>query len=238
MKDPYVLKDGTLKNLLGITDYHELNKAEKDIGFIKLSNVGDAFHSNFDTNLFQELHKHIFRDIFSWAGEFRTVPIYKEEVVIPGLSLEYNDYRTIPQELEQCFSEFNRVNWTTLDVDEKSKKFTELLAKLWRIHPFRDGNTRTTMAFASLFAKEHDFPMDFDIVLNNLTRQTNSDGKITRYSIRDKFVLAALDKKDYPEPEHLQALLKQSISSGITKKIEKLSSQIQQTQLGDEEPSR
>lgn len=86
------------------------------------------------------------------------------------------------------------------------------------------------MAFASLFAREHDFPMDFDIILNNLTRQINSDGKITRYSIRDKFVLAALDKKDYPEPEHLQTLLKQSISSGISKKIEKLSSQIQPTE--------
>lgn len=235
MKDPYVLEDGTLKNLLGITDYKQLKKAEKDIGFIKLSNIGETFSTNFDTDLFQKIHKHIFGDIFSWAGEFRTVPIYKEEVVIPGLSLEYGNYRKIPQELKQIFSEFNSVDWATLNIDEKSKKFTELLAKLWRIHPFRDGNTRTTMAFASLFAKEHDFPMDFDIILNNLIRQTNDSGKITRYSIRDKFVLAALDEKDYPEPEHLQALLKQSISSGISKKIEKLSSQMQQT---DEEQSR
>ena len=227
MKDPYILEDGTLKNLLGIKDYHELNKAERDIGFIKLSNIEETFSSNFDTPFFQNIHKHIFKDIFSWAGNFRTVPIYKEEVVIPGLSLEYSDYRKIPQELDQCFSKFNEVDWSILNIDEKSRKFTELLAKLWRIHPFRDGNTRTTMAFASLFAKKHDFPMDFDIILNNLTRQTNNNGKITRYSIRDKFVLAALDKKDYPEPEHLQSLLKQSISSGITKKIEKLSSQIQ-----------
>ena len=39
MKDPYILEDGTLKNLLGITDYRELNKAEKDICFIKLVNL-------------------------------------------------------------------------------------------------------------------------------------------------------------------------------------------------------
>lgn len=227
MKDPYILEDGTLKNLLGITDYQELKKAEKDIGFIKLSNIEETFSSNFDTRLFQNLHKHIFGDIFSWAGEFRTVPIYKEEVVIPGLSLEYSDYRKIPQELEQSFSEFNKVDWSALNIDEKAKKFTELLAKLWRIHPFRDGNTRTTMAFATLFAKEHDFPMDFDIILDNLIRKVDNSGKITRYSIRDKFVLAALDKKDYPEPEHLQALLRQSISSGISKKIEKLSAQMQ-----------
>lgn len=110
MKDPYVLEDGTLKNLLGITDYQQLNAAERDIGFIKLLNIGETFSSNFDTSLFQRIHKHIFGDIFSWAGDFRTVPIYKEEVVIPGLSLEYSDYHKIPQELEQSFSEFNNIN--------------------------------------------------------------------------------------------------------------------------------
>ena len=226
MKDPYVLEDGTLKNLLGITDYEKLKKAEKDIGFIKLANIDVAFSNKFNKELLQNIHKHIFGDIFSWAGEFRKVPIYKEEVVIPGLSLEYCNYKEISQELDKCLSEFNRVNWDSLDLDEKTQTFTEFLAKIWRIHPFRDGNTRTTMAFASLFAKEHDFPLDFDIILNNLTRQIGDNGKITRYSIRDKFVLAALDKKDYPEPEYLQSLLKHSIVSGTSKKIERLSSQL------------
>lgn len=228
MKDPYILENGTLKNLLGILDYQVLQKAEKDIGFIKLSNIDTTFSSDFNTKFLKDIHKHIFEDIFSWAGEFRTVPIYKEEIVIPGLSLEYCDYNKISQELDKIFNEFNHTDWSSLNINKKSEKFTELLAKLWKIHPFRDGNTRTTMAFASIFAKEHDFPMDFDIILNNLTRQTNDEGKITRFSIRDKFVLAALDKKDYPEPEHLQSLLKQSISSGINKKIEKLSFQIKE----------
>ena len=230
MKDPYVLEDGTLKNLLGITDYKELKKAEKDIGFIRLTNIDTTFSNKFNKELFQAIHKHIFVDIFSWAGEFRKVPIYKEEVVIPGLSLEYCNYKKIPQELDKCFDEFNSVNWTSMDLDSKIQTFTELLSRLWRIHPFRDGNTRTTMAFASLFAKEHDFPLDFDIILNNLTRQIGENGKITRYSIRDKFVLAALDKKDYPEPEHLQALLKDSIVLGISKKVEILSSQLSSTE--------
>ena len=226
MKDPYVLEDGTLKNLLGITNYEELKKAEKDIGFIKLANIDITFSNKFNKELLQAIHKHIFKDIFSWAGEFREVPIYKEEVVIPGLSLEYCDCKKISQELDKCFTEFDSVDWNSLDFDEKMPIFTELLARLWRIHPFRDGNTRTTMAFASLFAKEHDFPLDFDIILDNLTRQIDDNGKITRYSIRDKFVLAALDKKYYPEPEHLQSLLKHATVSGISRKVEKLSSQL------------
>lgn len=95
------------------------------------------------------------------------------------------------------------------------------------IHPFRDGNTRTTMAFASIFAKEHDFPMDLGIILDNLTRKYDENGRTKRFSIRDKFVLASLDEKFAPEPEHLQALLKQSMVSGIKKKIDVLSNQLQ-----------
>lgn len=52
MKDPYILEDGTLKNLLGITDYGELNKAEKDICFIKLVNLDEAVPHVFDSNMF------------------------------------------------------------------------------------------------------------------------------------------------------------------------------------------
>ena len=103
MKDPYILEDGTLKNLLGITDYSELNKAEKDICFIKLVNLDEAVPHVFDSNMFKKLHKHIFEDIFSWAGEFRTVPIYKEEIVIPGLSLEYSECKNIESELNEVF---------------------------------------------------------------------------------------------------------------------------------------
>ena len=40
--------------------------------------------------------------------------------------------------------------------------------------------------------------------------------------LRDKFVLAALDEKDYPEPEHLERIIKMSIEKGINKKIDSL----------------
>ena len=41
MKDPYILENGTLKNLLNITDEKELKKAERDIGFAKLMDIGE-----------------------------------------------------------------------------------------------------------------------------------------------------------------------------------------------------
>lgn len=99
MKDPYVLSDGTLKNKLGIVDYEELNNAERDIGYAKLLNAEDILKEKCDIELLKKIHKHIFGDIFEWAGEFRTVPLYKEEIVLPGLSLEYAQPKDIKKQL-------------------------------------------------------------------------------------------------------------------------------------------
>lgn len=223
MKDPYIQENGTLKNKLGITEYKDLNDAERDIGFAKLIDIGESFKQKYDVEYIKSIHRHIFEDIFDWAGEFRTVPVYKTEIVIPGLSLEYSAPKNIEKDLSVILEELNSINWSGKNIDEITVQFTEQLARIWRVHPFRDGNTRTTLAFAENYSREHGFPMDIGILLEQLTRLVTPKGDVKRYSIRDKFVLAALDKKDYPEPEHLQILIKQSILSGIQKEKEKQS---------------
>ena len=223
MKDPYIQENGTLKNKLGITEYKELNDAEKDIGFVKLIDIGESFKQKYDAEYIRSIHRHIFEDIFDWAGEFRTVPVYKTEIVIPGLSLEYSAPKNIEKDLNVVLEELNSTNWSGKNIDEITAQFTDQLARIWRVHPFRDGNTRTTLAFAENYSREHGFSMDIGILLEQLTRLVTPNGDVKRYSIRDKFVLAALDKKDYPEPEHLQILIKQSILSGIRKEKEKQS---------------
>lgn len=221
MKDPYVQENGTLKNKLGIKEYKELNNAEKDIGFVKLIDIGETFKQRYDVDYLKNIHKHIFKDIFDWAGEFRIVPIYKTEVVIPGLSLEYSSPKNIEKDLNRVLDTLNNINWSGKSIEEIVTEFTDCLAQIWRVHPFRDGNTRTTLAFAEKYSREYGFPMDIGVLLEHLSRITDKNGRITRYSIRDKFVLAALDKKDYPEPEHLRALIRFSIQAGIKKENEK-----------------
>lgn len=223
MEDPYVLKNGTLKNLLGITDYEELKQAEKDIAYVKLINAEEEIKRPCDIRLLKRIHKHIFEDIFEWAGEFRTIPIYKEERVIPGVSLEYAEPQNIEKELTKRLEEMNSINWKGKGIDEITKQFTKELAKLWRIHPFRDGNTRTTLTFAHIFAKQKGFEMDLGTMLDELGRIEDPEtGKVKRWSVRDKFVLAALDEKDYPEPEGLENIIKKSIEKGVKEKIESL----------------
>lgn len=212
MKDPYIQNNGTLKNKFGITDYQKLNDAEKNVTFTKFLNIGKTYKTKFDIDYLKSIHKHIFCDIFDWAGEFRTVPIYKEELVIPGLSLEYAPVSEIKPRLKVVLEKMNNTDWEGIQsLDEKSLLFTQDLAELWGIHPFRDGNTRTTLTLANQFAKEHGFPLDLSSLLDQLPRKVDPSGHVTQYSIRDKFVLAALPKEYSPEPEHLNFLIKQCL---------------------------
>lgn len=222
--DPYVLENGTLKNKLGITDYKKLKNAEADIGFVKLIDIESVHTGDFDSKQICNIHKHIFEDIFDWAGEYRTVPVYKEEIVIPGLSLEYEKPEKIGISLKEKLNKLDKTKWKTLTTKQISMEFARKLALLWKVHPFRDGNTRTTLAFADLYAKEHGFPLDIMYLIENLSRKSDEKGKVKRYSIRDKFVLAALDDKDYPEPEHLARLLEIAIERGNIKEIKDVES--------------
>ena len=220
MKDPYVFKSGILKNKLGINDYDELKQAETDVGFVKLLNVEQVEHEKCDMDLLKGIHKHIFEDIFEWAGKFRTIPIEKRELIIPGASLQYADPKEINQKLTVILDEMNEYEWESKSIDEITEKFTNYIAKIWRVHPFRDGNTRTTLAFANVFSKEHGFEVDMTTMLDQLQRIKDEEtGKVLRWSIRDKFVLAALDEKDYPEPEALQQIIKQGIIKGRNKNL-------------------
>lgn len=227
MKDPYVLEDGTLRNLLGITDYKELKKAETDIGYVKIINAGELAQNSFNMDFLKRIHKHIFEDVFDWAGEFRTIPIYKREVVIPGVSLEYSMPENIERDLSEQMDILNSRNWENKNVGEITRTFTKDLARIWRVHPFRDGNTRTVLTFASIFAREHDFEMDMSEILNQLTRQVDSEGIIRNYSVRDRFVLAALDEENHPEPQYLEWIIRRAIERGIMNKINTLNELIE-----------
>ncbi len=229
IRDPYVQENGTLKNKLGITDYDKLNLAERDITFSKFLNVKKTFHTKFDVSYIKSIHSHIFEDIFDWAGEFREVPVYKQELVIPGLSLNYTDPKNIEKELSDCLEKINDTNWSALTLEQKSATFTKYLTQFWLIHPFRDGNTRTTLTFATQFSKEYDFPLDLGFLLDNLTRKIDNNGEITQFSIRDKFVLSAIPKEFSPEPEHLNALIYKAMVSGISKNIENLQNTLKST---------
>lgn len=202
MKDPYVYEDtGTLKNKLGIKDYEELRKAESDISFVKLLTVDrDVDCSKFDLDYVKNIHKYILDDIYDWAGEFRTVPMVKPEDILGGDTVRYSYPKEIEPKAEECLNELNRINWNVKALDDKAMDFTKLIAELWQVHPFRDGNTRTIVTYAFRFAEEHGFRMDRKLLLDNFAY------------VRKSLVKAS--DGEYSDYQYLYRIIKDSIQRG------------------------
>ena len=162
MFDPYVIP-GTdvLKNHLGITDKELLDKAEADITYLKLLDINAWFENrplNYETLL--AIHGYIFGDLYPWAGQLRTIDIFKEEEVLGGVYLRYGDTSSLTDQIVAVLDKLNQVSWSEISLEETIPLFSDLIAKLWLIHPFREGNTRTIIRFAGLFANAKGFPLN------------------------------------------------------------------------------
>ena len=168
MNDPYLYDDvPVLKNKLGIKDYDKLRQAEADICFAKLLSVGSIEHDKLDDEYLRAIHKHILGDVFDWAGNYRIVQMEKPEEILGGDTIRYAFPKDIAPQTKQYLKEINKQKWNSMSVTTRAAKFTELFASLWQVHPFRDGNTRSVVAFSAQFAKEKGFPFNFQLLLQN-----------------------------------------------------------------------
>ncbi len=208
--DPYTYENGVLINKAFITDYDELAKLEKEALASKVISTELVYSDNLDDMLLRHIHQYIFDDLFYWAGEYRTVPLFKaERVFIPSLSIDYTHPRYIAREVRKTIHELNSIRWGNKSLDEIATLFATKIAELWRTHPFRDGNTRAIMGYAKIYAQERGFPMNMHYFTDILSAPKNEKGEIIGLSLRDMFVGACLD--EFPEPQYLINQFKKAI---------------------------
>ena len=189
MKDYYLYDDvPVLKNLLNIKDEKILEEAESNITYIKLLDIDDKINSdNFDYDRIKQIHKYIFGDIYEWAGKERGINIVKGERVLGGDTVRYSDMNHIETDMKMELEELNSISWRNMNIDETAEKFSVIIAKIWQVHPFREGNTRTIMTFATQFAESHGFKMNKNLLRENVGYVRDSlvkasDGQYSEYN--------------------------------------------------------
>lgn len=205
MRDPYLYKDvDVLKNKFDIKDEETLNKLERDITISNLADI-DTVTGNFDYEHYKNIHKFIFGDIYDWAGTEREIEMHKGEQVLGGMSVQYTYPTEIKKTAEKCLKDMNSRDWLSMPLDKRAEQFAVDVSALWKTHPFREGNTRTTITFACQFADAHGFPMDRQIFADN-----------SKYT-RNALVLASI--QPYSEYEHLTKIFKDSMERGAEKQL-------------------
>lgn len=162
MRDPYLYEDEPiLRNKLNIHKKDLLEDAEADYVVYRLKELAlNPLGGNYHTKHLLQMHEFIFQDIYDWAGQPRTISIYKEEDVLGGLSIEYSEPLNIVNDIHHVLSDMRTKKWNNMSRTQLAKEFCGSLANLWRIHPFREGNTRTTITFCCQFADEMGFPLN------------------------------------------------------------------------------
>ncbi len=74
----YEYPNGVLRNILGITDEAALQRVEATLTAIRLAELeAQPLPGAFDLDHLKAIHRYIFQDIYTWAGELRQVDISK-----------------------------------------------------------------------------------------------------------------------------------------------------------------
>lgn len=102
------------------------------------------------------MHRHLFQDVYTWAGRPRTVRLAKD-----GSVFCYPEH--IDRELARVFAGLRARNALRgLSSDGFAAGAAQFLAELNAIHPFREGNGRTQNTFLALLAASAGHPLDLD----------------------------------------------------------------------------
>ena len=152
------LKQISEKNILGeltikeveqsLREYYITKEQQKDINhnelecdFVSMRIVELLSFDNFElsADYLKYIHKYLFQDVYEFAGEFRKI--------LNNDSVAYGDFKTLIESLEYDISLEKDKNYKDMSIVEVINSITDFTSNIWQVHPFREGNTRTTAVF-------------------------------------------------------------------------------------------
>jgi cell filamentation protein len=120
---------------------------------------------NFDSAHLQAIHSYLFRDVYDWAGKYRTVPLAKAEFAGSGRITRFTPPESIEAELIKVFRQLAKERFLQgLPRKEFVSKIASLLSEINRVHAFREGNGRTQRIFVSQLAQRLGYELHFEVV--------------------------------------------------------------------------
>ena len=127
----------------------ELNHNELECDFVSTRIVELLDKDNFELSVeyLKYVHKYLFQDVYEFAGEFRNIDFSKHEKILNNDSVAYGDCKTLKESLEYDISLEKEKNYKNMNVVEVINNVTKFSSSIWQVHPFREGNTRTTALF-------------------------------------------------------------------------------------------
>ena len=118
---------------------------------------------SFSPNEYISIHRKLFQGIFKHAGKIRDYNITKKEWVLDGETVIYGSASELRATLEYDFSIEKNFSYKGLSMDEIIHHLAVFISRLWQIHIFEEGNTRTTAVFFIKYLRTLGFSATNDI---------------------------------------------------------------------------
>ena len=142
----------------GDADVEEADKVSANIS--KLLQT-DSF--TYSVAGFAAIHKAIFEGVFKHAGRFRDYDITKKEWVLRGDTVFYAHWEDLNMTLQYDLDQERQFNYKPLDKNQLVEHIAKFVSGLWQIHPFGEGNTRTTAIFTIKYLRSLGFDVNNDL---------------------------------------------------------------------------
>ena len=122
---------------------------------------------SFSPNAYIAIHYKLFQGIYKHAGKIRDYNITKKEWVLDGATVMYGSASELGATLEYDFSQEKNFSYEGLSMDEIIHHLAVFVSRLWQIHVFGEGDTRTTAVFFIKYLRALGFSANNDIFANN-----------------------------------------------------------------------
>ena len=122
---------------------------------------------SFSPNEYISIHRKLFQGIYEHAGKIRDYNITKKEWILDGETVMYGSASELMATLEYDFSQERNYSYRGLSMDEIIHHLAGFISRLWQIHIFGEGNTRTTAVFFIKYLRTLGFSATNDIFAEN-----------------------------------------------------------------------
>ncbi|MGW9114511.1 Fic/DOC family protein [Microbacterium sp. NPDC055683] len=154
--------NATMRNVQGIRDPRALHVFEYGATALRQKQLNMdpslAGEHTFDAAHLRRIHRHLFQDVYEWAGEYRTQNMVKQGAVRGFADVsngEVDRYLADAQRLIQ------RTDWGRLDRDQFAVSTAAVFAHVNQAHAFREGNGRSSKVFMEHVAMRSRFTLDY-----------------------------------------------------------------------------
>ncbi len=122
---------------------------------------------SFSPHEYISIHRKLFQGIYKHAGKIRDYNITKKEWVLDGATIIYGSASELRATLEYDFGQEKSFSYKGLSMDEIIRHLAMFISRLWQIHIFSEGNTRTTAVFFIKYLRTLGFSATNDIFAEN-----------------------------------------------------------------------